>query len=94
MITMAKTREITATEAARDFSSLLSRVRYSGESFLVVRNGEVMCRIEPAGPSRRATVTELLDALDRFRTDDGSFADDVEEAQRRQPKLPKSPWAS
>jgi antitoxin (DNA-binding transcriptional repressor) of toxin-antitoxin stability system len=91
---MTRETEITATEAARSFSDLLSRVRYAGESFLVVRNGEVMCRIEPAGPARRTTVGDLLDALEGSHARDDRFANDLEEAQNRQPQLPPSPWAS
>lgn len=87
-------RKITATEAARTFSDLLSRVRYAGESFLVVRNGEVMCRIEPAVAPRRTTMGDLLDALEAAPQTDQQFAGDLEKAQRRQPKLPRSPWAS
>ena len=87
-------KKITATEAARSFSDLLSRVRYAGESFLVVRNGEVMCRIEPAGDARRTTVGDLLDALENAPASDREFADDVEKAQKKQPRLPRSPWAS
>ncbi len=87
-------KEITATEAARTFSDLLNRVRYAGESFVVVRNGEVMCRIEPAGTARSAAVTDLLQLLDESTVRDDSFADDLDQVQRRQPKLPRSPWAS
>lgn len=88
------TREITATEAARNFSALLSRVRYGGESFLVVRNGEAVCRIEPAGAAPRTTVGRLLDHLATELRPDGEFADDLEIVQQEQPKLPGSPWAS
>lgn len=86
--------EITATEAARNFSDLLNRVRHGGESFLVVRNGEAICRIEPAGAAvRPVTVGDLLDTLTRGSRDP-SFAEDVEHAQGNQPKLPPSPWPS
>lgn len=88
------TRRITATEAARTFSDLLNRVRYAGESFLVVRNGEVMCRIQPADTQQPATVRDLLDILKEPSGTDDQFADDVERAQKRQPKLPRSPWVS
>jgi antitoxin (DNA-binding transcriptional repressor) of toxin-antitoxin stability system len=87
-------RNITATEAARTFSELLSRVRYAGESFLVVRNGEIMCRIEPAHAHQPATVRDLVDILKNAGRTDPQFADDVERAQKAQPKLPRSPWAS
>jgi antitoxin (DNA-binding transcriptional repressor) of toxin-antitoxin stability system len=88
------TREITATEAARNFAKILNRVRYAGESFVIVKNGEAMCRIDPAGGARRATVGDLLRLLAASALRDPAFADDVEKAQRKQPKLPRSPWAS
>jgi len=87
-------REITATEAARDFSKLLDRVRHAGESFVVVRNGEAMCRIEPVSPARRATVADLIRAIESGKPVDEAFADDIEQVQKRQPKLPRSPWSS
>ena len=86
--------EITATEAARSFSDLLNRVRYSGESFLVLRNGEVMCKIEPALASKPATVGEFLDTIEDLPSCDADFVKDVEKVQKKQPKLPRSPWGS
>ena len=48
-------REVTATEAARNFSALLSAVERDGETFVVTRGGRVVARIEPAvGTSGRA----------------------------------------
>ena len=38
---------ITATEASRSFSDILNRAQYRGESFEVVRAGEVVARLEP-----------------------------------------------
>jgi antitoxin (DNA-binding transcriptional repressor) of toxin-antitoxin stability system len=49
---------ITATEAQRQFSDILNRVRYRGEEFEVMRGGETVARIEP--PRQRfTTVGEL-----------------------------------
>ena len=91
---MSNAKKITATEAAKAFSELLNRVRFRGESFLVVRNGEVMCRIGPAGAVSGATVADLLDVLTNGPARDAEFADDLEQAQGRQPRLPESPWES
>ncbi|MBI2719626.1 MAG: type II toxin-antitoxin system prevent-host-death family antitoxin [Rhizobiales bacterium] len=49
---------ITATEAARNFSDILNRAQYRGESFEVVRGGEVLARIVPA-QRKRVTVGEF-----------------------------------
>jgi prevent-host-death family protein len=39
--------EISATEAARRFSEILSRVRYRDETFVVKRGGVPVCEIVP-----------------------------------------------
>ena len=52
--------EVTATEAARGFSALLTSVEKDGETFLVTRGGRVIARIEPAAGTTGAAVKELL----------------------------------
>ncbi len=81
---------ISATEAARNFSDLLNRVRYRGEEFVVERGGEAVCRIVPAKPLKR-TLADLARILDSAPPDP-AFWDTVEQITHRQPKLPKSPW--
>ena len=83
--------KIRATEAARRFSSIVSRVRYRGEAFVVIRGGEEMCRIGPTAPPPR-TVRELVEVLRDAPRPDAGFARAVEQAQRRQGRLPRSPW--
>lgn len=82
---------IRATEAARRFSSILSRVRYGGEAFVVIRGGQEMCRIGPSAPPAR-TVRELVEVLRDAPKPDAGWARAVEQAVRRQGKLPRSPW--
>jgi antitoxin (DNA-binding transcriptional repressor) of toxin-antitoxin stability system len=53
-------REVTATEAARQFSALLTAVEKEGETFLVTRGGRVIARIEPAVGTSGAAVKALL----------------------------------
>jgi prevent-host-death family protein len=50
---------ITATEAARAFSELLNRVRHEHQSFVILRGGERVARIEPASPPTAPTGFEL-----------------------------------
>ena len=82
---------VSATEAARTFSDILNRVRYRGETFIVERGGEPICRIEPATvPSGKLSdVVRLMEAAQKL--DDG-WADAVERATKKQPKLPRDPW--
>lgn len=83
---------ISATEASRSFSDLLNRVRYRGESFLVERGGEVVCRISPAAPPRR-TVADLVRLLGEGPRPDTEYVQALEEAVRTQPALPGGdPW--
>jgi antitoxin (DNA-binding transcriptional repressor) of toxin-antitoxin stability system len=53
-------REVTATDAARGFSALLTAVERDGETFLVTRGGRAVARIEPARGTSGAAVKALL----------------------------------
>jgi antitoxin (DNA-binding transcriptional repressor) of toxin-antitoxin stability system len=53
-------REVTATEAARGFSALLSAVERDGETFVVTRGGRVIARIEPALGTTGSAAKALL----------------------------------
>jgi prevent-host-death family protein len=55
-------RTLNATEAARRFSELLDSVERRGESFLVVRRGRTVARIEPAGAANGKRLKEILGA--------------------------------
>lgn len=50
---------ISATDAARNFSDLLNRVRYQGSRFAITRGTEVIAQIAPAKPSRAAKLADL-----------------------------------
>jgi prevent-host-death family protein len=50
--------KITATEATRNFSDMINRVHYRGETFEVTRGGEVVAQIVPAS-AKRMTVAEV-----------------------------------
>lgn len=81
---------ISATRAARSFSDLLNRVAYRGESFVVERGGQPVCRLVPAGP-RKCTVTELVEFLRTAPKPDGGYWEDLEDIIGSQPPLPKAP---
>ena len=53
-------KEISATDAARGFSALLTSVEKDGETFFVTRGGRVIARIEPAAGTSGAAVKALL----------------------------------
>ncbi len=76
--------------AARTFSDLINRVYYRGESFVVERGVEAVCKISPAAPLRftGADFVRLLSSLPR---PDDAFFDIIEELNKTQPPLGKSP---
>jgi prevent-host-death family protein len=53
---MKKTISISVTDAARNFSDCINRVRYQGVSFVLHKNGVPVARIEPVptAPSANA----------------------------------------
>lgn len=86
-------KRVPATEAARNLSELLNRVRYRGEEFVIERGGQPVCRMVPAGPSG-FTLGDLAQLLDSIAKPDAGYWRAVEQAARKQPKVPKSPWRS
>jgi prevent-host-death family protein len=68
-------RRLTATDAARHFSELLDDVERKGESFLVVRRGRAVARIEPARAANGRQVKDLLSA----NPPDPRWAEDLRE---------------
>jgi prevent-host-death family protein len=86
------TTHVSATEAVRTFSELLSRIRYRGEEFVVVRAGEPVCRMTPAAPAKRLSLRDLASLLREIPKPDAAFAADVRRASRTQGRAPRSPW--
>jgi hypothetical protein len=84
-------RRLSATEAARSFSELLNRVRYRGERFVIERGGVAIGELRPVAPVR-FTGGDLLALLRSLPPVDHAFFDAVEEATRRQPQVPETPW--
>lgn len=69
--------EVSATDAAREFSSLLDAVEHRGEHFTVVRHGKAVAHIEPVSRGRGADVKALL----RDRRPDASWAAQLAEVR-------------
>ena len=87
------TKAISATKAAREFSSLLARVRYRGEEFVIEKGGEPMCEVRPLRNAvPRSTAADLARVVAKFPKPDIGYLTEVERVARRQPKVPKSPW--
>lgn len=84
--------EITATQLARGLADVLNRVRYRGESFVIVRNGEPVARLEPAGTIKPTTWEEFVRRVSDLVPVGEGFADDLEEVQRSQPRAEFAEW--
>ena len=93
---MSSARRISATEAARSFSDVVSRVRYQGEEFIVEKGGEAVCLISPVGAGRAAksTIGDFLRLLEELAPVDDDYRQTVLKVTRKQGKTPRSPWES
>lgn len=52
--------EVSATDAARNFSDLLDAIEHDGAHFTIVRRGKAVAHLEPVRAGRGADVKELL----------------------------------
>ena len=77
---------ISARKVARNFSSVLDRVRDRREAFIVEQDGEAVCRIVPVAPAKR-TLVDLVRILDSAPKPDPEYWNIVEAITRNQPKL-------
>jgi antitoxin (DNA-binding transcriptional repressor) of toxin-antitoxin stability system len=84
-------RKVSATEASRNFSEILNRIRYRGESFIVMRGGQPICELRPAVPTL-FTGVDLVTLFRSLPAVDEDYLSAVEEAAQSQPLLPESPW--
>ncbi len=87
-----KVQKISAAKAARNFSEILNRVKYRGESFVVERNHEPVCRIEPIKGRKPVTTDNFAEWWKSLPRPDDKFADDLEEIHNMFRELPRSAW--
>ena len=83
---------ISATQAARSFAEILNRVKYGGESFIVERNREPVCRIEPVRRRKPVTTDDFAKFWQSLPRPDDKFADDLEEVHNLFREFPPSAW--
>ena len=83
---------IAATEAAKNFGHLVSRVREEGATYIVERGGKPVARISPVGVA--ASTMAALKALATARRVDEAYLREVEGAVRRHnaPRIRRNPW--
>jgi antitoxin (DNA-binding transcriptional repressor) of toxin-antitoxin stability system len=86
---------ISATNAARNFSDLINRVRYQGASFDIERGNEVIARISPAAPSATLSIADLdgqWAQLPRLDPEDAELFEASIHEIRQKATLPESLW--
>lgn len=65
--------EISATDAARNFSDILDAVEHRGERFTIVRRGKIVAQIDPVSTGKGRDTKDML----RRHRSDPDFAGDV-----------------
>jgi antitoxin (DNA-binding transcriptional repressor) of toxin-antitoxin stability system len=82
---------VTDREVTEHFAEIIERVNRSGETLIVVRDGEAVLRIGP-GKTKLATGKDLRRLFELFPPDPG-FARDVQLSIDAQAvEIPRSPW--
>ena len=88
--------KLSVTEAARNFSDLVNRVFYRGESMDLTRGRKVVARVVPPEASRAPTgleVAEMWKAIPHLSTEEAdSFAHDIENARDSLNQTPSAKW--
>jgi antitoxin (DNA-binding transcriptional repressor) of toxin-antitoxin stability system len=92
-------REITVTEAARNFADVVARAFYLGESARLIKNGRAVARIVPVDDAVRLnTGAELAKRWadpNRPRlspAEAGALEADLKEARRTLPSVAATSW--
>lgn len=83
---------VTATVAARNLSDLLSRVRYRGETFLIVRGKEEIGVLRSPGHAKKISLQELVERLEAGPKADSGFAADLAAVRASRPPMDENPW--
>jgi prevent-host-death family protein len=87
---------LTVTEAARNFSDVVNKVFYRGESMELTRGGKVVARLIPASEAEAPTGREVSKAwkiiphLSPKEAD--AFAEDLESGRASLNQIPVSRW--
>jgi antitoxin (DNA-binding transcriptional repressor) of toxin-antitoxin stability system len=90
-------KTLTVTEAIRNFSEILGRVRFKGERFILLRGGKPVAELGPTDAAPLVRLEELpatLEGLPHLEPDDAArFAQDLESCAAATVP-PPVPWAS
>ena len=85
-------KTVTATQAVREFSELLNKVRFHGDQFVIERNGKPYARICPVKEWEKTCPLKELKSvllnLPKLGDDLEDFASAVQEISCHQPLMP------
>ena len=81
---------ISSTEAARNFGDCLSRIKHTGDSYILMRNHRPVAELVPLAETAAGTLGELLEALQASKADE-DFAEDLERVNRMDAPM-DNPW--
>lgn len=90
----AMKRVLSVTEAARNFSDLINRAYYKGESTLLLRSGQPVATLNPVSPKAITgkELAEIWDTLPHLSPEEADeFAKDLEEIRKVMNKPPEAP---
>ena len=87
-----KRPSVSATEAARNFSELVNRVRYRRQSFLIERGGHAVCEIRPVYEATGFNGADLVRLLNSLPEPSAAYLDAVEKAIEQQPPAEETSW--
>lgn len=91
-------KEISVTEASRNFADCINRARYQGTSFILHKNGVPVARIVPEDLKKPSTGRELAATLRESLKDVRLSVEEATgwlhdlELARRNPSQPGSKW--
>ena len=88
-------KTISATEAVRDFSTLLNHIRFRGDRYIIKRSGKPVACMGSIKDAETVTPLEelksILEQLPRLGKDLNYFAEDLVRTSVEQPLPPEEP---
>jgi hypothetical protein len=89
---MVRKKTLSATEAARNFSELVNRVRYTRQSFVIERGGRAVCEIRPVYETPEFTGADLARLLASLPEAPAAYLDAVADGIGEQPAAEDRRW--
>ena len=86
-------KTISATDVVRDFSTILNKIKFGGEHYIIKRSGKPVARILPVQDEKQITPLKdlkiLLKQLPKLGDELDSFCRDLKTLNDEQPEIPE-----